>query len=100
MFDPKTPRGFYFNRGIHYFGKKVEGDMAAAEQRSRKGRKPGVAADRLANAARLGVLSKAIGVDIKRHRDPGAVGGRQDVGMDGKRESSEKDTSVIVKRGF
>lgn len=100
MFDPKTPRGFYLNRGVFYWGKNVENDMAAAENRSRKGRKAGPGADRLANAARLGVLERHLGVPIKRHRDPGNVSGRQDVGMDGKKESSDKDTSVIVMKGF
>ena len=71
--------------------------MNAAEARSRKGRKPGVAADRLANAARLSALEKNLGVPIKRHRDPGAAG---DVTPDGKSEKREKDTSVIIKSKF
>jgi hypothetical protein len=74
--------------------------MNAAEARSRKGRKAGIAADRLANAARLAALEKNLGVPIKRHRDPGNVQGNLDVGTDGKKQSREKDTSVIVMKGF
>lgn len=72
--------------------------MNAAEARSRKGRKPGVAADRLANAAKLASLEKSLGVPIKRHRDPGNVQG--DVSGDGFKKSKEKDTSIVVKKGF
>lgn len=43
--------------------------MQAAEAKARKNRK-GVAAERLANGARLGVLSKHLRIDIKRFRDP------------------------------
>lgn len=74
--------------------------MNAAEARSRKGRKAGVAADRLANAARLAALERNLGVPIKRHRDPGSPQGTLDVGQDGRKESKEKDSSVIVMKGF
>lgn len=74
--------------------------MSAAEARSRKGRKPGVGADRLANAARLAILERHLGTPIKRHRDPGAVSGRMDFGQDGAKESSPKDQSVVVMKGF
>lgn len=72
--------------------------MASAEARSRKGRKAGVAADRLANAARLAALEKNLGVPIKRHRDPGNVQGSY--GQDGKIPEKDKDTSVVVMKGF
>lgn len=70
--------------------------MNAAEARSRKGRKPGVAADRLANAAKLSALEKNLGVPIKRHRDPGAAG---DISPAGKKET-QKDVSQVLKKGF
>ena len=71
-FDPTTPRGFYFNRGVFYFGRKVTGEMQKAEARSRKNR-TGVTAERLGNAAALAVLEKYLGVPVKRNRDPGNI---------------------------
>lgn len=44
--------------------------MNAADARARKNR-TGAAADRMANAARLGALEKNLGVPVKRYRDPG-----------------------------
>lgn len=71
-FDPRTPKGFYFNRGVFYFGRKVSGEMQKAEARSRKNRK-GATAERLGNAAGLAVLERYLGVPVKRHRDPGSL---------------------------
>ena len=68
--DPATPKGFYFNRGVFYFGRKVENDMATEEARIRKAHKSSPGTDRLANAARLAILEKNIGVPVKRHRNP------------------------------
>lgn len=80
----------------------VEGEMNAAEARSRKGRKAGAGTDRLANAARLGALERYLGVPIKRHRDPGSVGAnRIDFNQDGKKEGKqEKDSSTVVMKNF
>lgn len=48
--------------------------MADAEAQIRKAHKSGPGTDRLANAARLSALEKNLGVEVKRHRDPGNVG--------------------------
>lgn len=71
-FDPTTPKGFYFNRGVYYFGSKVSGEMRKAEARSRKNR-TGSTAERLGNAASLAVLERFLGVPVKRHRDTGSL---------------------------
>lgn len=72
--------------------------MNAAEAKSRKGRKAGVSADRLALAAKLGALEKNLGVPVKRHRDPGAPG---DVSPDGKKETKQqKDVSITFMKNF
>lgn len=47
--------------------------MNHAENGSRKGRTPGPSVDKLANAARLGALSRMLGVDIARNASVGAV---------------------------
>lgn len=73
-FDAKTPKGYYFNRGVYLFGRMVESEMASAEKRARKNRK-GISAERLANGARLAVLQKYIGEKIQRFRDPVVVKG-------------------------
>lgn len=73
QFDPNTPKGYYFNRGVFYFGRKVESEMADAEAQIRKAHKHGAGTDRLANAARLAALEKNLGIEVKRHRDPGDV---------------------------
>ena len=99
-FDPTTPKGFYFNRGIYYFGRLVEGEMKAAEANARKNRK-GAVADRMANAARLGVLGKHLGEEIKRHKDPGNVQNRNPNRQHGSEAlDNSKDTTVVIKRGF
>lgn len=69
-YDPTTPKGFYFNRGVFYFGRKVDNEMEAARAAARKAHKSGGAdaAERMANGAALRVLEKAIGVPIKRNR--------------------------------
>lgn len=78
--------------------------MQEAESRSRKNRKSGPGVERLVNAARLGALSKELGVEIKRHRDPGNVTGRIDHGFDGVKEKptkkEEKDETILLKSGF
>jgi len=71
----------------------VDNEMSKAEARARKGRKP-KSAERLANSARLGVLQKYIGGDIKRFRDPAV----DRVKVEGDKESkNDKDTSVVWK---
>lgn len=70
QFDPTTPKGFYFNRGVFYFGKKIENEMGIEENRIRKVHKNGGAADKLVTAARLAVLEKNLGIPVKRHRNP------------------------------
>ena len=99
MYDPASPKGFYLNRGVFYFGRKVEGDMAAAENNSRKNRKAGVGTDKLANAARLRALEVNLGTKIKRHKDPGNVSNTNPFSQ-GKDSKDQKDESVIVMRGF
>lgn len=73
QFDPATPKGYYFNRGVFYFGKKVENDMAQAEAEIRKSHKNNSGTDRLVTAARIRALEKNIGIELKKHRDPGQV---------------------------
>ncbi|AHZ95386.1 tail assembly chaperone [Mycobacterium phage Damien] len=68
-FDANTPKGYYLNRGVFLFGRMLESKMAEAEKQARKNRK-GVAADRLANGARIGILQKYLGAEIQRFRDP------------------------------
>src|ERR1700759_1172718 len=97
QFDPKTPKGYYFNRGVYYFGSRIESDMNSAEARSRRGRN-GVTADRLSNAARLHVLEKYLGVPIKRNRDPGAVTGDSAPVVDA--EHNKDDGPIVLKKGF
>ena len=97
IFDPTTPKGFYFNRGVYYFGRMVENDMNAAEQSSRKNRKPGVATDALANGARLGVLEKHLGIPMKRFRDPGNVSATESGGKITDQPGKQKDESIIIK---
>lgn len=101
MYDPATPRGFYLNKGIFYFGQKVENAMAAAEQASRKNRKAGTGTDKLANAARLKALEDMIGIPIKRHKDPGNVTNMNPFhqGKDAAK-GEDKDESTVVMRGF
>jgi hypothetical protein len=71
----------------------VDNEMNKAEARARKGRKP-KSAERLANSARLGVLQKFLGGDIKRFRDPAV----DKVKIEGDAEAkSDKDTSVVWK---
>jgi hypothetical protein len=94
--DPATPRGYYLNRAVFYFGRKVDSDMNLAENNSRRNRKPGPGTDRLANAARLGVLGKAIGIEIKRHRDPGGA----TINNPFPKDSGDKDETVVISRGF
>lgn len=88
-FDARTPKGYYFNRGVFLFGRMVEGQMQQAEARARKNRK-GANAERLANGARLGVLEKYLGEKITRFRDPaqtkGTIAGDPQRPMDGKTE--------------
>ena len=74
--------------------------MQDAERTSRKGRKAGVAADRLANAARLRALEKNIGIPVKRHRDPGSVSNMNPFQQGKDAKENNKDESVIVMKGF
>lgn len=74
--------------------------MRAVEAQSRKGRK-GVVADRLANTAVLGVLSRRLGVEIKRYKDPGSSTGDMRAGrgfVDS--DKNDKDTGTIIMSGF
>lgn len=78
----------------------VDSEMSKADARARKNRTGGTA-DRMANAARLGVLGKYLGEDIKRHQDPGNVGNKNPYRQHGKEEpDGGKDETVVVKRGF
>ena len=52
----------------------VENEMQKADSSARRNR-TGLAADQMANAARLGVLEKHLQIPIKRYRDPGNVPG-------------------------
>lgn len=70
----------------------VENEMQAAENRSKSGT-PGAAGVRLANAARLGVLEKHLGVPIKRYRDPGNVGNAR---PSAPKEETDKDEVIVV----
>jgi hypothetical protein len=75
--------------------------MAAAEAQSRKGRKSGPGADRLATAARLRALEKNIGVAVKRHRDPGSVSNFNPFKQGKDAETNRtKDERVVVMKGF
>lgn len=97
IFDPATPRGFYFNRAILYFGSLVESEMAEADANSRKNRKPGAGTDALANAARLAVLERRTGVKIKRHREPDKVGFMGSAGkITDEPGKQTKDISTVV----
>lgn len=101
VFDPTTPKGFYFNRGVFHFGRMVDNEMQQAENNSRKNRKPGASTDALANAARLGVLEKKLGIAIKRHRDPGTVTNRNPFQQHGaEKPGSDKDETIIIAKGF
>lgn len=100
MFDPASPKGFYLNRGVFYFGRKIESEMDEAESVSRKGRKPGPSADRLAYAARLKALERNLGTSIKRHRDPGVVENLNPFKQFGKTEDQSKDETTVVMSGF
>jgi hypothetical protein len=96
MFDPATPRGFYFNRGVFFFGRMVENEMAQAEARSRKNAQ-GEAGIRLGNAARLGVLEKHLGIPIKRYRDPGNVGSENPFKKTD--EQHQEGTTIVAREG-
>ena len=75
----------------------VQSEMEAAEQSSRKNRKPGPGTDALANGARLAVLEKHLGIPMKRFRDPGTVSGT--MGADGRvSDKPVRDESQIVWR--
>lgn len=101
MFDQTTPKGFYFNRGVFFFGRKVDNEMQEAESNSRKNRKPGIGTDRLANAARLGALERNLGIAIKRHRDPGTITNRNPFQQHGaETPGSDKDETIVIARGF
>ena len=73
----------------------VENDMQIAENNSRKNAQ-GAAGDRLANAARLGALEKHLGVPIKRYRDPGNVGGKENPFHKSDIDRSDQDEVIVV----
>ena len=73
--------------------------MDAAESRSRSGRKNDAGTARLANAARLRALELNLGVEVKRHRDPGAAISMNPF-SEGENEAQDKDERTIVKKGF
>ena len=93
-FDASTPKGYYLNLGVFRFGRMVQSDMDQAEAQARKNRK-GKNADRLANAARLGVLGKHLKEDIKRFRDPAKSNG---VIKDDPNKPKEESVGDEVKR--
>ena len=73
--------------------------MNQAENNSRKGRKADGSTDRLANAARLGALSKELGVDIVRNRSVGHISNTDPTKQHGG-ESSDKDETIIIGKPF
>lgn len=78
----------------------VEADMNNAEAQARKNRK-GSSADKLANGARLRVLSKHLKEEIKRFKDVGSndLGGdpnRPDNPFTDQPNKESKDESVIM----
>lgn len=100
-FDPTTPKGFYFNRAVFYFGRKVENEMQVAENNSRKNKKPGPGTERLVNAARLGALERNLGVAVKRHRDPGNVSNSNPFQQHGAESpGKDKDETIVIAKGF
>lgn len=66
--------------------------MAEAEAQIRKAHKSGAGTDRLVNSARLAVLEKNLGVEIKRHRNPDDLGSSS--------PDQSKDETVVMSRGF
>lgn len=72
--------------------------MDKAENNSRKGRKPGTAADKLAFAARLGALSKHLGVDISRNRSVGTVTNTDPNKQHG--ADQDKDEVIVLGKPF
>lgn len=102
VFDPTTPKGFYFNRGVFFFGRKVDNEMQEAENNSRKNKKPGIGTDRLANAARLGALERNLGIAIKRHRDPGHISNTNPFQQHGAepKPGNDKDEIIVIAKGF
>lgn len=96
MYDPRTPKGFYLNRGVYYFGRRIEKEMDQADNQARKNRK-GDAANRMANAARLRVLEKHLGVPVKRYRDPGTLDGAFRNKIIDSESNKDKDEVVIIK---
>lgn len=75
--------------------------MDEAEARSRKNRKKGAGVDKLVRTARLAVLSKYLGIELKRHKDPGNVTNTNPF-VQGKdaAEKDSKDESVVIMKGF
>lgn len=71
--------------------------MAQADARARKNR-TGIAADRMANAARLQVLEKHLGVPIKKYRDPGGGTGKsKGVQITDSAKNGDKDEVITIK---
>ena len=93
QFDPQTPKGFYFNRGVFYFGRKFENEMHEAEEQLRKSHKRGKGTDRLIAAARLSVLERNLGIAVKRHREPDQVANT----MVETKENPNQDEVVFLK---
>lgn len=58
-----------------------------------------MAADRLANSARLGVLSKLLGVEFKRYRDPGNSAASSSSSFKDNEEQGQDET-ILVEKGF
>lgn len=76
--------------------------MNAVEAASRRGRKRDESTDRLVNTARLGVLGKHLGIEIKRYKDPGASSGdmRAGKGFVDSDINNAEESGQIIKRGF
>jgi hypothetical protein len=78
--------------------------MNAVEAQSRKGRKNDASTSRLVNTARLGVLSKHLGIEIKRYKDPGSTTGEMRAGsgfVDNEKVDGKKDQQgTIIMSGF
>lgn len=73
--------------------------MNQAENNSRKGRKADGSTDRLANAARLGALSRELGIDIVRNRSVGHISNTDPAKQHGG-DANDKDEIIVLGKPF
>lgn len=71
--------------------------MNEAEKNSRKNRKPDASVDRLVLAARLGALSRELGIDIPRSRSVGNVTNSDPTRQHGAKSPDGEETIVLGK---